>query len=265
MTASTHADPCFDPALNLARQSLYRVAALSLLDPRAGAWERLNALRGDPVLDQAEKILRNEPAAIARALAPGERPLARLDASAALARLPASAAELNEQYERTFGLLVSKACPPYETEYIPEKFTFQRSQALADIAGFYAAFGLEPSSAHPERHDHIVLELEFMALLLDMERRAIQHDLPNGCDKAVVCHDAQSRFLKEHLAWWAPAFCKLLARESSGGFYEGVALLLAAFVPAERSLLGIEAATRTVSPSAAERPDECEGCMLARS
>jgi len=265
MTASTHADPRIDPALNLARQSLYRFAALSLLDPRAGAWERLNALRGDPVLEQAAEILRNEPAASVGTLAPGEQPLSRLDAAAVFARLPDSAAELNEQYERTFGLLVSKACPPYETEYIPEKFTFQRSQALADIAGFYAAFGLEPSSSHPERHDHIVLELEFMALLLDMERRALQHQQPDGCDKAAVCRDAQTRFLKEHLAWWAPAFCRLLARESSSGFYEGVALFLAALVPAERSLLRIEAATRTVSPTAAERPEECEGCMLTCS
>lgn len=255
----------FDTALNLARQSLYRFAAFTLVDPKVGNWQQLAHVRDLRLLDDATTLIRNEPAAKAESLAPNERGIAQLDASRVLARLPQSSRDLHDQYEATFGLLVTKACPPYETEYIDGKFTFQRSHALADISGFYRAFGLEPSNELPERQDHIVLQLEFMALLIGLERRAAESDQPDAEEKVAICHEAQQRFLKEHLAWWAPAFAKLLGKENRGGFYEAVGVFLAALIPCERSLLGVESRSRNVEPSTLERPEECEGCMFATS
>ena len=46
----------FDPALSMARQSLYRFAALSLLDPQAGSWEQLHALRTDRLLTEGSDV-----------------------------------------------------------------------------------------------------------------------------------------------------------------------------------------------------------------
>ncbi len=155
-----------------------------------------------------------------------------------------SPSRLNEAYERTFGLLVSGTCPPYETEYVNSKFTFQRSQQLADVSGFYTAFGLEPSSQHPERQDHIVLELEFMAFLLGLERRAAESDELESGERVAVCRDALERFLEQHLAWWVPTFSKLLSMEDPEGYYGALARFLAAFVPAERALLACRFATR---------------------
>ena len=252
----------FDPALSIARQSLYRFVALSLLDPRAGCWEQLNELRGDRILTDAAALIRNEPTAKAETLAVAERPLVDLDPEPVFVALPDCEAVLNDEFERTFGLLVSNACPPYETEYINGKFTFQRSQELADISGFYTAFGLKPSHRLPERHDHIVLQLEFMAFLIGLERRAGDSGDGERDERIEICRDAQTRFLRDHLAWWAPAFSKLLSKEHPDGFYAAVGKLLSSLVPAERSLLGVNASTRAARPTRLERPEECEGCLL---
>jgi TorA maturation chaperone TorD len=264
MTLTVPSSPSpFDPALNRARQMLYRFTALALLDPRQGSWERLEALGNEPVLMEAARLVRECPAACAETLGPGERPLSALDPQTVLDRLPASAAGLNERFEATFGLLVSSGCPPYETEYVPAKHAFQRAQALADISGFYRAFGLRPAAVLKERDDHIVLQLEFMAFLLGLERRAAEGAAPDDSDCRDVCRRAQARFLGEHLAWWAPALARLLAREDTGGYYEAVGFLLAALVPAERALLGVPLSSGIAEPSRVERPEECDHCLLA--
>jgi TorA maturation chaperone TorD len=246
----------------LARQCLYRFTALALLDPRRGAWEQLNSLRRSRVLYHAAELMRDQAGAPPGGLARGERPIVDLDPEKVLAHLPATSAELNHEYEAVFGLLVSSDCPPYGTEYINSKFTFQRSNGLADVAGFYRAFGLDPSEKFPERHDHIVLELEFMAHLSALLHGAEgSHDATRG-EQIEVCRAAQKRFLAEHLAWWSPAFATLLARRAKGGFYQGAACFLSALIPAERGYLDVTVPSPSASPSRIERPEECDGCAL---
>ncbi len=251
-----------DPALSFARQSLYRFAALTLVDPKTDSWQQLADRQIRALLTEAAEILRDEALAKPEMLAVGEQPLEQLDPASVFSQMPLTEAELNTAYESTFGLLVSSGCPPYETEYIGDKFTFQRSHTLADISGFYHAFGLKPSTAHPERHDHIVLELEFMAFLIGRQRQASEDNDPDREQHGTVCTDAQVRFFREHLVWWAPAFARLLSHEVKGGYYGAVANFLAALITAERALLGVEPTNRTVAPSQVDRPDECEGCLL---
>jgi TorA maturation chaperone TorD len=261
MTETNDETTCDLVAL-MARQSLYRFAALSLLDPKAGSWKQLEARCEDALLYEAAAIVCNLPGAKPKKLGPGERPLSELDPSRVLARLPESGQVFNEEYENTFGLLVSNACPPYETEYINSKYAFQRSNSLADVSGFYCAFGLTTSTAHPERPDHIVQELEFMAFLLGLERLAADGDATVRQEQLDVCRDAQTRFLRAHLSWWAPAFAKLLSHENRGGFYDAAGVFLAALIPAERALLGVEPTGLHAEPSPQERPEACEGCEL---
>lgn len=253
----------FDLAINVARQALYRIGAWSLHDPQAGTWDRLSEFRNDALPLDATALIRGLPEAVPKELGLGERPLIDLDLGPVFDRLPFSRAGLNAAFERTFGLLVSAACPPYETEYIDSKSTFQRSNTLADVSGFYRAFGLTPSREHPERHDHIALELEFMAHLLGMERQAAESDANRRKEYLEVCRAAQSRFLSEHLAWWIPTFAKLLKHQDPGGFYEAVGSFLAAWIPAERALLNVDVQSRPASPSMEARPENCDGCQLA--
>jgi TorA maturation chaperone TorD len=191
----------------------------------------------------------------------GERAASFLDPQLVLARLADSQCAFNAEYENTFGLVVSSDCPPYETEYIDSKFAFQRSNALADISGFYHAFGLAIADTHAERADHVALELEFMATLLSLERHAADGDFRER--RLTVCREAQARFLMDHLAWWIPLFSALLAREHRGGFYEAVAVFLSALIPAERALLNVDVQSPPGSPDPQQQPDGCDGCPLA--
>lgn len=251
-----------DAALSLARQSLYRFAALALADPRCGTWKQLSDRQTARVVKAAAELVRSEPAAKADALGLGELPLEDLDPALVLNRLPASAEAFNAFYEQTFGLLVSSNCPPYETEYIDSKFTFQRSQGLADIAGFYQAFGLEPSTTHPERHDHLALELEFSAFLLGLDRAAREGDHIDRIQQSAICRQAQRRFLAEHLVWWVPTFARLLSLRDPDGFYGAASRFLAALIAAERALVDLPAPSGRVAPSMVENPDECSGCLV---
>jgi TorA maturation chaperone TorD len=92
------------------------------------------------------------------------------------------------------------------------------------------------------------LELELMAWLIAKERYALEQ---GDEAHAVVCREAQVRFVREHLAWWLPAFAHALRRRADGvtnadeltaapsTFYGAVASALAAMVAAERAVLGI--------------------------
>ena len=263
MTLATNSSTAVDPALTMARQALYRFAALSLLDPREGTWQELSGLRENSLLQDAALLIRSLPEVSTAELGFGEQPIELLEPQKVLAYLPESEQALNKLYENTFGLLVSSNCPPYEMEYVHSKFTFQRSNTLADITGYYHAFGLTVSDKLPERPDHIVLELEFMASLLGLQRQAASSESPSAAAQQQVCRDAQLSFLREHLAWWVPAFCMLLEKQSDGGFYTAASKFLAAFLAAERAVLGLPSASRPITPSLEERPEICEGCQLA--
>ncbi|MCC7087193.1 MAG: molecular chaperone TorD family protein [Pirellulales bacterium] len=252
-----------DLALLTARQVLYRFASISFLDPKAGAWEMLRSMSGDRLLQEAAQVVRDECGASPTELGRGELALDELRPDLVLRRLPAAHDELNEQYEATFGLLVSSTCPPYETEYVNSKLVFQRSNALGDIAGFYRAFQLEPSRELPERHDHIVLELEFMAYVIGLEIAAANHCAAEWHERREICHSAQQRFLAEHLAWWTPAFGYILGRQNADGFYAAAGRFLAALIPADRALLEVPLpVVGEVTPTSIDRPDECEGCPV---
>ena len=147
-----------------------------------------------------------------------------------LSSTPMDLADLQAEHRRVFGLTGSLC---YETEYgLPHEY--RQSQEMADIAGFYRAFGFENGGAIRERPDYLSTELEFMYTLTLKEIYARE---AGEQDHLEVCVDAQRKFLRDHLARWLPLVTKRLDQIAVDGVYAALTKLAAAFVAAEADQL----------------------------
>jgi len=142
---------------------------------------------------------------------------------------------LQEQFAALFGHSVRGACPPYELEFGRSEI-IQRSADLADISGFYAAFGLELSGIINERADHISVEAEFLAVLCAKEALGIERE---NRDLVASVRHAQRLFLQSHLGRWLPAFSRRVLETSPGDFYAPLAEFARDFVAGECQRLGV--------------------------
>ncbi len=258
--------------LDRARATVYQFLSLATSKPQSERWKQLLDPGYQTLVQAAVEVIREDPRARPEHLAPGELPTKALELTSLISYLQRSEVEdFGEEFDRVFGLLISRECPPYETEYCPQTFPVFRSQHLADIAGYYRAFGLEPSDKSPERHDHISLELEFMAWLNTKALYALEQ---GDAENEGICRDAQIHFVEDHLAWWTTAFALALRKQADGirderdldlppaSFQGAVGVLLAAFIPAERAILGIEPPTTLTVANvlASVEESEAEGC-----
>ena len=125
--------------------------------------------------------------------------------------------------EHTFLFARQTPCPPYEASYTRGAIAYQ----LADIAGFYRAFGLQVAGKSGERADHICSELEFMAALCAKEALARSRGLH---EQAEICRDARRAFLVEHLGRWAGQFARRIAEHARLPYYTALADLLVALL-----------------------------------
>jgi len=81
----------------------------------------------------------------------------------------------------------------YETEYGQP---LSKGNKLADLSGFYEAFGFAFSAAQGEMLDHVAVELEFYALLLIKHAALLGNDESEGCE---IVLDARRKFFDAHL------------------------------------------------------------------
>ena len=167
---------------------------------------------------------------------------------------------LETEYNRLFAHLGSAKCPPYETEFGYEN-VFQKTQAMADIAGFYNAYALEPASTDTERVDFISTELEFMSYLALHEAYAREHGEDEHLD---VCIDTQRKFLLDHLGRWVSVFANILSNASSNPFYTWLGRFTECFIDSEAHHLevALEKVTGPVKiESAVPEPFGCDECV----
>lgn len=137
--------------------------------------------------------------------------------------------ELSCRHDALFGHAVRGKCPTYEMEYGRTEIIRQASD-LADISGFYHAFGLDFADGANGRPDHITAECEFMGALCAKESHALEHAAADGIG---ICVDAERLFLKEHLGRWLPAFAHRVLKADHDGLYGVVARFAVDFVEAE--------------------------------
>lgn len=134
----------------------------------------------------------------------------------------------------------------YETEYSRDR-ALVKGQALADIAGFYRAFGLafgQEDGAH-EMLDHVAVELEFYALLLlKQEALAVRGD----AEGEAIVFEARQKFLEAHLGRFVGAIAAAPGVLTSA-FYGPVLTWCRDLVASECARLGL-----TPAPVEADQP-----------
>ena len=136
---------------------------------------------------------------------------------------------LQVSHVRLFGHTVRGTCPPYELEYSKSEI-LQRANELADIAGFYQAFGMAPAVQSHERADHVGAQCEFMSVLGARQVYAIEN---KNEEAQQILTDAQRSFLTDHMGWWVPAFSSRLHEADPDGFYGRIGACLYEFIKVE--------------------------------
>jgi DMSO reductase family type II enzyme chaperone len=120
-------------------------------------------------------------------------------------------------------------CPQQESDYVASH-AFQKTDVMADVAGFYRAFGLRISRAQRELPDFLGSELEFLHAVGWKEAQAVRED---NRQAVAVCRQAQRKFLAEHLGVWISAFRAKTEASPAARFYVVLARLVEGFVKAQ--------------------------------
>jgi TorA maturation chaperone TorD len=143
---------------------------------------------------------------------------------------------LEYEYINIFGHTLAKKTSPYELEHLQNQEIFYKTQSLADISGFYNAFGLR-MNAH-ERVDFISVEAEFLSYLIMKELIARQKSFDS--EKIEVANKAQHDFFKDHFAGWTQTFARNVIEQTHISFYQCAGRLLQRFIDSEMDYFGID-------------------------
>lgn len=264
-----------DPLLLAARHAVAAALADTLRAP-AGVPERSDWIGVAP---RAWALIRAAHDGLTRAdLGLDEELPAAVDASHVDDWLVLSADLRRGALQAVFGLTVGRDCPPFETEYCRSRDPFHRAQHMADLCGFFRAFGVAPDPHAPERPDHISNHVSFIALLL--AKAAVALDEPPGPPRdehLQVCGEAHRTFIADHAAEWIPTFACALHRRAAESAANsdalrpalhalaGVAHLLRAWIAVERIRAGVPPARRLPQPRVAPPDPDADQCGSAET
>jgi DMSO reductase family type II enzyme chaperone len=238
------------------RSALYKLLAKSFLYPTPQNYEYLVSNDYETLLADLQEMMEGQPDLVQSIS--GVRSL-RKDWRGSQRR-----EELETEYNRLFAHLGSTKCPPYETEYGFDNI-YQKTEAMADISGFYSAFGLEISPQNTDRVDFFSTEMEFMSFLAVKEAHALEQQ---ENEHGEICREAQKKFLTDHLGRWVSMFAKVLEKSSDHQFYVSLGNLAEQFLESEFMLLAV--APRKVAALEEQGKNipeafSCDGCVARPS
>lgn len=201
-------------ARTLARAALYRMLALAFSPP-------------GPELVQS---VVSDCGGLNIALKQGALPLsyARSLAVAGRAWRAVTPDELASEYSRLF---LGAGLVPLREGGFGDGFRFAGQPVeIADVSGFYLAFGFELPASAANPPDHLGAELEFMSLLhlkLVLARQRRKRE------QVRVTRSAMANFLKDHLGRWAESFNAALREAGAAPAYRTMGRLMAQTVIAD--------------------------------
>lgn len=208
MTANQHSAAAEDFAAAVA-SDLDMLAALHDREPTAAI---VTALQEAPLEEQLALVLVSEPslaAFAAFALALDEVP-APVD-QAALDELAAGYADVYLRY--------TYRASPEESVWLSED-ELQRQAAMFDAREFYRRHNLVATDWAKRPEDHLVVELRFLARLLEQQE-----------------FTESARFLDAHLLRWVKRFAVRLVQAGAPNWYAALALLTASYLEELRDYL----------------------------
>jgi putative dimethyl sulfoxide reductase chaperone len=160
------------------------------------------------------------------------------------ARQVAEAAPINEDgvdnlysdWATLFGFEEGGNISQYQIEYSPGTLVTS-TDVLADISGFYGAFGLSMDEGNRERVDHLCIQLEFLSHLALQTAYLEQDGDETGIE---VLTDAQGSFLEDHLGRWTGRFRETVAEDADVDFYRALAALVDGLADDDTDRFGVE-------------------------
>lgn len=152
----------------------------------------------------------------------GEAPPAWRDS---LQRLAVGARSSPAEYSRHLG--GTGSCPDDELSF---RTATPAGAILADVAGFYRAFGYPYVEGGDEKPDHVAVELGFVSFLFAKEAHALA---ARNAAAADLIRKARLGFLTDHLGRWVGTLASALAERAPGSFHADVAEVAANAVKKE--------------------------------
>lgn len=144
--------------------------------------------------------------------------------------LPTWVTKEREEFQRLFIGPGPLQAPPWESVYTSKEANlFDR--ATLEVRAIYLEQGYQFSRYQHEPDDHLALELEFMAKMIEQWLQ-----LEDEEERSISLH-VQHDFLKQHLINWVPLFAQRIEKLSNSRFYQGLAHLLQQFLIIDLELL----------------------------
>ena len=139
---------------------------------------------------------------------------------------------LSKDWTRLFrGVVRDGILPPYESLYRPKRLQKKPAQ---EINRLFSKLGVQVPEEWHQPSDYIGVELDFMRLHCERERQG-REKMEMDALRQVL--EIEKSFLEEHLALWAPIFCKKILEQAIEDVYRGISLMTKGLVEYDRIYL----------------------------